>query len=168
MKNKVKYLLAAISIFIVLNLGGWSPGVGFNSVMAQPSNGISNKTITFDTFVFHLADDGVMNKFDFDRQVINGTNEQLMGQFPEVLNNAYRLAGYDVGGNMTQNSVAFVDFERGNSTVIPYQNVTLQTYLNEFSNSLKQMDRTDNPSSQRCWIMYPDGEGRDIHVHRCW
>jgi hypothetical protein len=156
------HLFTATAVIIILSMGSLPLGDS-GSALAQSSDVTLNKTVIFDTFVIDLDDDGVLNGFDFDRQVINGTNEDLMKQFPQVLKSAHELAG-----NMTKKEVAFIDFETGNATVLPYQNVTTQAYMDEFSNSLKQMDKVRDPSSHRCWIMYPDGEGRDIHVHRCW
>lgn len=159
--NSKSSLISAILVLFGIALGCVLSGESFDTALAQGSN---NKTAIFDTFVIRLDDNGFMENFDFDRQVINGTNEQLTEQFPAVLKKAHDLAP-----NSTKNDVAFVDYQTGNSTVLPYQNITTQTYLSEFRNSLEEIDRIGgDPTVKRCWIIYSNGEGKNIHVHRCW
>ena len=79
--------------------------------------------------------------------------------------------------NATEGDITFINSGGANQTarVIPYENVTEQTYLEEFKSLLSHMDRSDIYTVTYCWqtiVVPPEYPGtwelQDVHVTKCW
>jgi hypothetical protein len=150
-------------VIIGLIIACLTPINGFNHTFAQTTDTNATKTITFDTFIIHLDKNGTMTKFDTQKQSINGTNEQLVAKFPDLLKSFYNTTG-------TDRHAVFLDYQKKDKPITTIENVTAQTYTNEFKSSLSG----PNSSTHRCWIIVenvapdPGQETGNIHVTRCW
>jgi hypothetical protein len=116
--------------------------------------------------------------FESNNQKIKGTNDQLMKQFPELLKE-YKDMLYRVmeEANATAGNVTFIDCVGTNQSpvVIPYINVTEQTYTDEFKSLIGEMDKTGKTSASSCWeaiVKPPETIGTWkldwIHATACW
>jgi hypothetical protein len=150
----------------------------FNTTVAQTEDNGSEKTVVFNTFIIRLGGNATLSGFEGDRQEIKGTNDQLINQFPEVLEKFENISDREIAEvNATVGNVTFIDRVGTNESAvaIPYANVTEQTYTDEFKSLLQHMDRSGLVVASSCWeviVVPPEDPGTwvatPVHVTKCW
>jgi hypothetical protein len=170
--NTRKWLFAVITMIITLSLGSWTLIESSDTAIAQTGGEGSEKTVGFNTSIIRLNENGTLSGFESDRQEIKGTIEQLRNQFPQVLKRFEEMSDRAVAeANSTVRNVIFINqsvFNQSAAVVIPYENVTEQTYMDEFDKFLKDIVITIGGGDQ-CWevIIRDDGETYTVHATRC-
>jgi hypothetical protein len=115
------------------------------------------KSVTYNTSVLGIRSDGALKSFNSSSYTLNGTDQQILDQFPKVLGKFYQMSQGAPGAQ-----AVFIG-KTANETRILIQPVPEAVYTGDLMATLKGMGPTD--AAVKCWITLE--KGPTLHLKDC-